>query len=176
MNREEKKYRDWLIEICVPNHKDRESYRFLLERIWDKEFYSLVDNDSQREKDGVELRNDYPSNKIQLALGPARCLEVLIGISKRCAYETYNPSGDPYPWRYFFWEFLKNLDLIYFTKRNWVNDDIFFEVDARIEAWIERRYEVDGSGGIFPLEHAEEDQRTVELWYQMQAYLLERYI
>jgi hypothetical protein len=38
-----------------------------------------------------------------------------------------------------------------------------------------REYDSDGgNGGLFPLNEPNEDQRDVEVWYQMMAYLQER--
>jgi hypothetical protein len=34
-----------------------------------------------------------------------------------------------------------------------------------------RLYTTSGYGGLFPLEEPKEDQRKVEIWYQMMAYL-----
>jgi hypothetical protein len=46
-------------------------------------------------------------------------------------------------------------------------------IDEKIEALIWRTYEPDGSGGFFPLKNAKEDQTKVEIWYQMNAYVIE---
>jgi hypothetical protein len=32
-----------------------------------------------------------------------------------------------------------------------------------------------GLGGMFPLEDPREDQRAIEIWYQMMAYINENY-
>jgi hypothetical protein len=48
------------------------------------------------------------------------------------------------------------------------------DVDEALSALIYRTYDRDGTGGLFPLTHPEEDQRKVEIWYQLNAYLLER--
>ena len=36
-----------------------------------------------------------------------------------------------------------------------------------------RMFSRDGSGGLFPLRRFDRDQRSVEIWYQMQAWLME---
>jgi hypothetical protein len=40
-----------------------------------------------------------------------------------------------------------------------------------MERCVWRTYEPNGVGGFFPLENPNEDQREVELWYQMSAYV-----
>ncbi len=47
------------------------------------------------------------------------------------------------------------------------------EIDDILERLIWRQYQEDGQGGFFPLAWPEQDQREVELWYQMNAYLAE---
>jgi hypothetical protein len=44
-----------------------------------------------------------------------------------------------------------------------------------LEKVINRTYHSSGKGGLFPLKHAEKDQTEVELWYQMNTYLVENY-
>jgi hypothetical protein len=39
---------------------------------------------------------------------------------------------------------------------------------------VNREYDPDGRGGLFPLDGTHANQREVELWYQMQAYIIER--
>jgi hypothetical protein len=33
--------------------------------------------------------------------------------------------------------------------------------------------DTDGSGGLFPLKNPQQNQRTTEIWYQMNAWLME---
>jgi hypothetical protein len=40
---------------------------------------------------------------------------------------------------------------------------------------VERTYQKNGKGGLFPLKQPAKDQRRVEIWYQMAAYLNENY-
>ena len=51
---------------------------------------------------------------------------------------------------------------------------MYFEMDEILNIWLERRYDEDGKGNIFPLKDPIKDQKTVEIWYQMQSYLLEK--
>jgi hypothetical protein len=49
------------------------------------------------------------------------------------------------------------------------------EVMKILDRIIERTYQRNGVGGLFPLKRDKKDQRKVELWYQMNAYLIENY-
>jgi hypothetical protein len=46
-------------------------------------------------------------------------------------------------------------------------------VNDILYALIWRTYDPDGSGGFFPLLHSKKDQRQIEIWYQMHAYVRE---
>ena len=76
---------------------------------------------------------------------------------------------------YWFKVMLDNLDLSKMT------DDMYFEyggsmyVDNVLNIMIERKYNRKGEGGLFPLKSTKRDQRKVELWYQLNNYLIENY-
>jgi hypothetical protein len=47
------------------------------------------------------------------------------------------------------------------------------KVKSILERVKNRDYETDGHGGLFPLRNPPEDQRQVELWYQMGHWMAE---
>jgi hypothetical protein len=62
---------------------------------------------------------------------------------------------------------INNLDM------DWLDPDDILDC---IDRFLSRKYDYNGVGGIFPLRKgASEDQRNVEIWYQMQSYLMENY-
>lgn len=168
-------YLDWLI-ARVTSPRQRRSVRtfnHLLKQLHDKEFFWLVANDDNRMLDGLELRNVFLAetrttigeDDDEWASAGCSVLELLIGLAQRLS----DLDGqDRYFW---FWHMIENLGLAHF------NDFIPYDwedVDEAISAVIYRTYARNGEGGLFPLEHPKQDQRKVELWYQMNAYLLER--
>jgi len=74
---------------------------------------------------------------------------------------------------YWFWEMMDNLGLTAYDDDSYVDLDGTTYVEQIIDEFVNREYDYDGTGGIFPLKHAEKDQRNVEIWYQMSAYLYE---
>jgi hypothetical protein len=89
-------------------------------------------------------------------------LEMLIALSRRLSFDA---EGEPRAW---FWHLLKNIGLDHLT-----DDQPYSEGDVAdvLETVIWRRYNADGSGGLFPLKNAQQDQKKVEIWYQLAAYL-----
>lgn len=145
----------------------------LLHQLGVKEFRYFVHNDENREEDGRALRAEYFEQPRVAAGGedlwldaPASVLEVLIALSRHVAFESYST---PQKW---FWKLLENLDLKHYNDYHF-NPDVERDVDDTLERLLERGYSSDGRGGLFPLRDPLHDQRRVELWYQMCAYILE---
>jgi hypothetical protein len=128
-----------------------------------------VPNDDNRAEDGRALRCEWANEEGAdvdhdwLSLG-CSFLEMLIGLSRRLAFETEVVAS---AW---FWHLINNMGLLgYHDKSNFAEED----VDDRTSAVIWRTYEYNGNGGLFPLRAPSQDQRQVELWYQLSEYLLQ---
>lgn len=153
------------------DHPDR-SYSDLVAVMFDTEFGWSIPMDDNRLADGMELRSEFAVNNgfdrdDLAALGPPSFIEVLIGLSRRLSFVG---GGSAKRWA---WQLLINLEL----NRMWDrmsrskmerSHRIFMRV-------IERTYEPNGVGGFFPLAWPEQDQRQVELWYQLNAYAEEQH-
>lgn len=157
----------------VKNRNRSRTYWKLLRLLHGKEFtWSNIEMDENRAHDGKDIRrtfltetntrNDDPT---WMDLG-CSMLELLIGLSGKLAWENdeFNQSG-------WFWQLIENLGLTECTDANPPDPRI---IDEILDKVIERDYAPNGAGGLFPLKNYNEDQRDVELWYQAQAYLLER--
>jgi hypothetical protein len=66
---------------------------------------------------------------------------------------------------------LENLDLCQYNDRVNLPED---KIEETLDRVIWRTYNFNGRGGIFPLRRPRQDQRDVELWYQLNAYIIER--
>jgi len=164
------RYLTWLyslvgnVELKTPSR----TYWSLLRQLYTKEFVWFVPNDDNRVEDGRELRYEFADiikDDAWMSLG-CSMLEMMIGLSRRLCFEG---DGEPHIW---FWHMIDNLGLTKFNDKRY-NDDIADEVDEILQRVIWRNYEPDGNGGLFPLTRAHDDQRTTEIWYQMNAYILE---
>jgi hypothetical protein len=68
---------------------------------------------------------------------------------------------------------VENLDLMRFA------DDVYLQSDGKhiitmvLDVLLQRTYTNKGVGGLFPLKRSKNDQRKVEIWYQLQEYLAE---
>ena len=168
-------YLTWLyrqIDEVRLRHSSK-TYWGLLKLLYTKEFVYLVSKDENRVEDGKELRyrfldeegiEDVDPNWMHL---PCSMLEMMIGLAGLLSFEA---DRTPHSW---FWEMIQNLGLDGYNDRKHIP---VREVDDILDRVIWRNYDRDGHGGLFPLRHSERDQRRIELWYQMSAYLIEREI
>lgn len=169
----DKIYFEWLTEHVNFNNgrPGGRTYVDLMGQLHSKEFVWIVPNDDNRLEDAVALRHEflhdagitnYPEEFV-LNEPPLSVLEVIISLSRRCAFAD---DGDARNWA---WKLIENLELSGLSdpvsrRKQDVIDDI-------LDRFIWRQYETDGRGGLFPLKHPENNQREIELWYQMNAYL-----
>jgi hypothetical protein len=165
-------YFNWLCSQVgqVQVRETSKTYRRLLRLLYQKEYIWLVPNDDNRMADGRALRNEFVgelhiSNVDQDWMSlDCSFFEMLLGISRRASFLD---DGTPAEW---FWHLLQNIELHVFNDRMEINENI---VDDTLERVIWRHYEPTGRGGLFPLRFSAGDQRKLELWCQMNAYLLE---
>lgn len=157
-------YFDWLCSkvdyIC--DDKDALKTRVLLSRLYDREYYWTIGMDENRSIDGKNLRDIFG---LEETYEPCRVLEMLIALAMRIDRDIC-PSENSNNVAVWFWEMLRNLGLSIDMKLN--------NVDYILDEWLDRRYDYYGNGGIFPLKRAKKDQRNVDIWYQMQAYVQEK--
>lgn len=152
------------------NRKPSRCFSNLLRKIFKTEFIYLIPKDDNRAIDGRNLRYEFV-DELELEVPEdwmnqgCSMLELIIGLSRRLSFEL---EGEPRLW---FWRLLSNLELDQY------NDAMPFpeaRVDYILENLILRTYKPNGRGGLFPLTSRRcPDQRDVELFYQLQAYVLE---
>jgi len=165
MNQTDIAYYEWLIEkIAIPNGK---SYLGLFEVMHNTEFQWTIPNDDNRIQDAIDLRGHFLNGrKKTINLEGATLLEVLVSLSQKLAFTA---DGAPRKWA---WKLLKNLRLTNMSDP--LNPEMIRQINDKLDALIWRTYQYNGRGGFFPLQHPEEDQTKVEIWYQMNKYVIER--
>lgn len=140
-------------------------------QLYQTSFVWKVYNDDNRAEDGKALRDyfidecDIQDVEINWLQNDCSMLEMLLALARRSSFESRESTGD------WFWKFMQNLNIVI--------SDAEYTAEARahirrvIKTFNDRTYKPNGEGGLFPLKHPENDQRQVELWYQLSAYLLE---
>jgi len=167
-------YFNWLCSQVgeVHTRETSRTHRRILRLLYQKEFVWLIPNDDNRMADGRALRDEFVNELHLDSVDPqwmdlgCSLFEMLLGLSRRVSF---HEDGPPSEW---FWVLLQNLGLSVYHDRTQIPE---FDIDDILDRVIWRQYSPNGKGGLFPLKHPNGDQRKVELWYQMNAYLLENY-
>jgi hypothetical protein len=167
-------YHEWLMELMRIDLPEHRNYRKLMYDLDTKEFIWLHPMDENRDIDAFDLRKEYFfDNGLDVSevwTSPRSCLEVLAALSRRIEIEITGEPGNDHIERWF-WIMISNLGLDRF-------DDDHYDhgyVEYILDVWLARKFEKNGKCGLFPLKKATSDQRDVDIWYQMQAYLMENY-
>lgn len=155
---------------------DPDSYKMVAKFMFKTDAYSLLPLDKNREEDGKNIRQQFISKYNLIDKGilekPCSFLELLIGMCERMAFNV-DESSEIENYGYFFKQMINNCGLDMENWRFYNGEDLVNTIYSRIEKVLDRKYSKNGTGGLFPLKHSDKDQRTIELWYQMQSYLEE---
>ena len=167
----DERYFVWLYSIVgtVNDVNPAHSHWELCRVLFRTPFRWYVRNDDNRAADGKALRNHFPgSYEASESWMNQECsmLEMLIALAERMGFEENRTTYDR------FWHILDNIGLYRLTDSRW-SSEAYYTATRAIEKVIDRTYASNGQGGLFPLRYPDQDQRNVELWYQMSAYVME---
>lgn len=174
------KYYKWLTSLVNADGRG-DNYNHLLEQlhlyIFSEDTAVLIPNDQNRIVDGMNLRERYceryhVKNRNDIFDDSCTVLELLIGLAIRME-DQFGIKGRT-SW---FWEMIANLDLTYFDDESYEDtvENPYKSVEDILKNLCGRTYSDNGCGGLFPLQYPSENQREIEIWYQMNAYLNENY-
>lgn len=174
----DERYFKWLYGLVAePTIQDPDlTYWNLLRHLHSRPFVWFVGRDDNRVEDGKQLRLEFLRHEDLRVSDVDRdwidfgcsALELMIAMSGRLQFDLDPDSNIAY----WFWEVLMtNIGLRH------CSDGAGFEscdIDETLNRVMFRQYEPDGTGGFFPLQNPQEDQRGLELWHQLSAYVIER--
>lgn len=172
-----KDYILWLGDLIDLNEKeDAGGYYFLIKALYKKEFYWVNEMDENRSDEGKALRELFCDDCGFCGIpdcinGACSVLEMMIGLARRWNAEISLTEKEDRSAEYF-WLMIRNLGLEGCT------DDKFDPemVREKLDILLDRDYSEDGKGSLFPLKRSKENQKDIEIWYQLQNYLIENYI
>lgn len=191
----ETSYFQWLCDLIICDKADK-SYYSLCKLLYDKKFIVKIARDENRMVDGWQFKQDYINycnNTIGVVVdmeehskilaeeqqfkNSCSILEMIMGISKRMAFELAEFETGDLDFPIYFWEIIQNLGLDKYDDEAFGENYMKFKIEAEdiIKKLNDRKYNRDGSGGMFPIQGECKDQRKVEIWYQMQTYINEKY-
>lgn len=178
----ENAYIPWLEARVGCTYKGKR-YVTLMNVMYDTEFYYFVGNDVNRAEDGKALRvifaNSYdPDNANEIVndilAGPCSVLEMLVAFAEKIDFAVMWNEEDGDRSALWFWTMVENLNLLQYSDDN-ISVNYFNDIREKLVIMMDRRYDYYGNGGLFPLRHANMDQRNVEIWYEMQFFMKEHF-
>lgn len=171
-------YFEWLYSLVFrDNDPESElSYTNVCEQLHEIPFRDMIPNDDNRKVEGIRLRDEFISqyratrmDRSQLCSmtdDEASLFEMLVALSRRANF-IVNVGLEIW-----FREFLGNLGLLEYSDARY-HPRYIPRITRALRKFNDRRYNAAGKGGIFPLKMPNRDQRQVEIWYQMAAYMTE---
>ena len=170
----DERYFTWLYgKVADAETKDPSlSWWRLLRQFYTTEFVWIHHDDENRLEDGKELRNDFIRETGAIGVDPewasmgCSVLELMIGLAKHLAF-----LGDG-ELPFWFWHLMDNLGVRRYTDDRRYPESHVTDVIDRV---IQRKYDVNGEGGFFPLRDPHGNQRGSSLWQQLNDYVVEQY-
>lgn len=164
-------YLDWL-KSQVNYFIVDSPHDMLLNRLHDFPFIPVIERDQNRAADGIHLRDEYFKDFGEDGMViDTRCsfLEFLIALARRMNYIYADIHEDRT--KDMFWTLIRNLGLEWLTDEEFLMDGGETAVACAVTRINHREIKPNGFYGLFPLQNPREDQRNVEIWYQMNQYL-----
>lgn len=162
---------------------DWDRYSELLYALHLMDFTWCLEQDESRSTEGLMLREEYyelsgrEEDWVMLLDRPCTVLEALIPIAKRMDDILVDEdTGDRT--RIWFWEFIGNLGLKKYTNQRLIGrfkTDDDYDIQMIVRTWLDREFQYDGKGSLFPLKEPSCDQRSRSIVYQMYDYAFENY-
>ena len=166
-------YFDWLVYQIAPDFAKRDRYIDLFFALYSAEFFWVIPRDKNRASDGLDLRDRYERETGLYAdlYGPCNCLELFVALAIRCENELmYDPDfGDRT--EQWFWMILENLGL---DREDNLHFD-FDETDDILYRFMNREYGIGGKYCAFPCKKSLSVLKKMELAYQMNYFLKEKF-
>lgn len=162
-------YYEWLMDII----DGPGGYSYLLNYLYNTEFYSPVPKDDNRAADGIDLRYMFQDETGDICEKGGCCsvLEMMIGLAMRIEndflYE-YDYGNRTSEW---FWEMISNLGLNKYPDNEY-NPEKIYQI---VRDLLDRNYKKGGKGSLFPCKYAGQKWAVDEIWWQLNKYILERY-
>lgn len=172
----DRRYLTWLCNQVaeVKRRPKARTHLNLMHQLHTTIFVAFVPHDENRIADARQLRYEYLAEHEEeqgdpdWMRAPCSMLELLIVLSRLLAFEMDDRAD------VWFWHLIEVLELEGFNDRVY-DEHAQEQIEEVLDRVIWRTYDPDGYGGLFPLRNPVEDQRDVELWYQLSAYLIEQF-
>lgn len=175
-------YIEWIALAKLKfNYQEFSKYNALIWALVDIPFDYVHPMDENRYNDGLGLRREFENlTEYDLSLESGykeRCttFEMMAALAARCENQLMRDVALGDRSKMWFFEMCKNLDILKWDFEH-LTYDYKDDICRKVGVWLSRKYEKDGRGGAFPLKNTSENQKNVQIWNQMNAYLGENFM
>lgn len=171
-------YFKWLLDfVCSPRQKS--SYSIMLNDLFEKEFIWLVEYDENLANHGLRLREDFYNSSETVAKmvdlygeidDNCSVLEMLVSLSISCE-TTIMSDGEHDRTKKWFWIMIRNLKLDIYDNMSYDEG----EVNDILDIFLLRKYDNYGNGNIFKFEKPSANLPKIDIWMQLNQFLIERF-
>ena len=178
----EEDYDGYFLWLCHLVSADMTRYSELLWNLYDMDFVWVLDIDASRSIDGLDLRKEYfdlfpEEDWVMLMEKSCSVFEMLIALSRRIdgVLGDVNTGDRTRVW---FWEMIRNLGLKSYSNIRLEYDETgeeLIDIQIILSRWMNREFDEDGKGSVFPIKEPMHNQRERSIVYQMYDYLMENY-
>lgn len=165
----------WLSDkVCGTRFGPGVSFKKLLMQLHNTEFRYFIPKDGNRAGNGRSLRYrfglDHPfeANIVEaIDDKPCSVLEMMVALSIYCEEHVMdNPKYGDRTGQWF-WQMIANLGLADQTDERFDKGHVI----SVLNRFLDRKYDRDGTGGLFRVRNSTEDMRKLEIYHQLCRYL-----
>lgn len=171
------KYFNWLCDLVYSSKRINQwSYHKLFRTLDSVEFFYIHPLDENRQADGINFRYrfgyefGYSYSDIDEAFEDKPCsvLEMMVALAFRCEEDIMSNSAYGDRTSQWFWVMISSLGLGGMTDKDFDHE---YVCDI-LEKFLTKQYTAEGAGGLFYIPEFDRDMRDLDIWYQMNAYLI----
>lgn len=171
-------YFEWICAVVAPNNNAEylyNKYSNLLKLLYSIEFTADNAMDDNRRMDGIDLRIRFCNEQnledyhYMFEKYPCSLLEMMVALALRCEETIMIDTSLGNRTHVWFEEMLHSLDILKQTNE-YYNENY---VKVCITKLYQRQYDYYGRGGLFTAMKTTRDMRSLDIWSQMQQYLIE---
>ena len=171
------RYKDWMMKTIEIDRPPYHLYESVIWILYSQEFYWSFPLDENEIGHAQDMRCNYGFKELRNL--PVTVLEVMISLAIRAEIKIMQGRIHDNRTALWFWSMFHNLGLDKF-RDSVVNEENDFpgryeEIEEIICNFLDRAYDHDGNGGMFPVKDCRWDMRQKSLYLQMNIWLSANY-
>lgn len=174
-----KLYFSWLLNYVCEDKAQFNRYSFVLHQLYSKYFRFVNEMDENLIEWALYLREDFyeSSPTVQKMIDiygkmeeDCSILEIMVSLAVNCE-EKIMTNGTENRTSLWFWSMFDSLGLTYYENSRYERR----EVSDILDRFLNLDYAEDGKGGLFTLKNCDKNVTEIDIWMQMNEWLIENF-